>query len=132
MSKIVIVGDPHVGKSPTLGRAGIGSTLNSRIVDQLHLLDHVLERAIHIGAERIVLTGDIFEEPKPPINLITLFIAWLKHCQLYNIAIHIIVGNHDVLRSGSIYTSTLDIISGADLNGVFVHHHILVVHLNII
>ena len=124
MSKIVVIGDPHIGKSVSLGRTGTGNTLNSRIVDQFAILEYALERTVEIGAEHLFISGDVFDEPKPQINLITLFVSWLKQCQLYNINVHIIVGNHDVLRSGNVYTSPLDIISGADFDGVFVHKSI--------
>ena len=38
----VILGDVHLGKIGQLGKAGIGSALNSRIIDQLKLLDWTL------------------------------------------------------------------------------------------
>jgi DNA repair exonuclease SbcCD nuclease subunit len=122
--KVLILGDPHLGRGSTLGKSGLGSTLNSRIVDQLNLLDHVLERAVDTHVEHIIITGDVFEEPKPAINLITLFISWLKSCQAHGITTHIILGNHDCLRSGSVYTSPLDILSEAELEGVNVYKDI--------
>ena len=61
--KIIICGDIHLGQGLMLGKMGAGSTINSRIVDQTNLLDHVLERAIEHNAEQIILTGDIFDDP---------------------------------------------------------------------
>lgn len=122
--KILILGDPHLGRGSILGKSGLGSTLNSRVIDQINLLDHVLERAIENNVEHIIITGDVFEDPKPAINLITLFIGWLKHCAAHNINIHIILGNHDYLRSGSVYTSPLDIISEAELDGITIYKDI--------
>ncbi len=46
MSTAIILGDPHVGKGTNIGKSGIGSSLNSRIVDQLNLLDWTLDRAL--------------------------------------------------------------------------------------
>lgn len=124
MTTAIILGDPHVGKGANLGRAGIGSTLNSRIADQLTLLDWTLDRALENHADHIIITGDVFEDPKPHPALIAMFMSWLKRCQVHDINVHIIVGNHDVLRSGFVYTSPLDIISEADLEGVSIYKDI--------
>src|SRR5271154_3722195 len=106
MTVAIILGDPYIGKNTSQGKAGIGATLNSRIVDQLNLLDWTLERAIEYHVDHIIITGDVFEDPKPLPSLITHFIAWLKKCQVYDIHIHIIMGNHDVFRNGFVYNST--------------------------
>jgi DNA repair exonuclease SbcCD nuclease subunit len=124
MTAAIILGDVHLGKSVAIGKAGIGSNLNSRIADQLNLLDWTLEQAVERGANRIILTGDIFEDPKPHPSLIAMFIAWLKKCQAYNIYVHIILGNHDMLRSGMVFTSSLDIISEIDLDNVSIYKDI--------
>ena len=118
---VLILGDVHLGKSQSIGRVGIGSALNSRISDQMALLDWTLEQATENVVEHIIITGDVFEEPKPHPSLIALFISWLKRCQLHNISVHIIVGNHDLLRSGSVYSSPLDIISEAELEKIYVY-----------
>lgn len=122
--QVIILGDPHVGKGLSIGKSGIGATLNSRIVDQLNLLDWTLERAIEHHVDHIIITGDVFEDPKPLPSLITHFIAWLKKCQVYGIHVHIVMGNHDVFRNGFVYNSTLDIISEVDLENVDVYKDI--------
>lgn len=124
MTTAIILGDVHLGKGTNIGKAGVGSTLNSRIVDQLNLLDWTLDRAIEHLAEHIILTGDIFEDPKPHPGLIALFISWLKKCQVHDVNVHIIRGNHDILRNGFIYTSPLDIVSEADLDKIHVYKDI--------
>lgn len=124
MSHVIILGDVHIGKSVTIGKVGLGSTLNSRIADQLDLLDWVLDQAIENNSEHIIITGDIFEDPKPAPFLITLFIAWLKKCQANSVNIHIILGNHDILRSGNIYISPLDIINEVELEYVNIYKNI--------
>lgn len=124
MSSILILGDPHLGRSLTLGRVGLGSALNSRIVDQLNLLDWTLEQALEHNIDHIVITGDVFEDPKPFPALITLFIGWLQKCSAHDISVHIIMGNHDILRTGNFYTSPLDIVSECELNNVFVYKDI--------
>jgi DNA repair exonuclease SbcCD nuclease subunit len=59
-----------------------------------------------------------------------MFIAWLKKCQAYEVNVHIIVGNHDVLRSGQIYSSPLDIVSEMDLDNVSIYKDIDTVMIN--
>lgn len=124
MPNAIILGDVHLGKGTNIGKAGVGATLNSRIVDQLNLLDWTLDRALEHHSEHIIVTGDVFEEPKPHPALITYFIAWLKKCQVHDVHVHIIVGNHDVLRSGFVYTSPLDIIAEVDLDNVSIYKDI--------
>src|SRR5271170_2080291 len=98
MSKVIILGDPHIGKGVSIGKVTLGSTLNSRVVDQISLLDHVLDRAIDLSADHIIITGDTFEDPKPHPSLLAIFVAWLKKCQVHGVYVHIILGNHDILR----------------------------------
>jgi DNA repair exonuclease SbcCD nuclease subunit len=124
MANALILGDVHLGKGVNIGKSGIGSSLNSRIADQVNLLDWTLDQAEDLFAHDIIITGDVFEETKPPTSLITIFISWLKKCQAHDINVHIIMGNHDILRSGFIYTSPLDIISEVDLDNVFIYKDI--------
>jgi len=120
----IILGDVHLGKGLNIGRTGVGANLNSRIADQLNLLDWTLDLAVERGSGHIFLTGDVFEEPRPNPQLITMFIAWLKKCQAYNIHVHIIMGNHDLYRAGTVFVSSLDIISEMDLENVSVYKDI--------
>ncbi len=129
MSSIILLGDPHIGKSASLGKPTLGSNLNTRLIDQINLLDWTLEQAIEHHSDHIMISGDVFEEPKPHPSIITLFIAWLKKCQAYNIHVHVVMGNHDVLRSGYIYTSPLDIISESELENVSVYKDITTIFL---
>lgn len=124
MSNAIILGDPHLGKGTNIGKSGVGATLNSRIVDQINLLEWTLDQAVERGSDDIIITGDVFEDPKPSPSLITIFIAWLKKCQAYGVNVHIIMGNHDFLRSGYIYNSPLDIISEVELDNVGVYKNI--------
>lgn len=124
MPHAIILGDVHLGKGTNIGKAGVGANLNSRIADQINLLEWTLEQAEECDADDIIVTGDIFEDPKPDPTLITLFISWLKKCQAYNVRVHLIRGNHDILRSGFIYSSPLDIISEVELDNVSVYKDI--------
>jgi len=130
MSNIIILGDPHIGKSTNIGKAGIGSSLNSRISDQLDLLDWTLDQAVEHHASNIIITGDVFDDPKPHPSLITLFMSWLNKCRVYDVSVHIILGNHDILRNGNIIYSPLDIISEAEIDNVFVYKNITTIFID--
>lgn len=121
MSHVIILGDVHLGKNLAQGKTGVGSNLNSRISDQLDLLDWTLDQATEHSVDNIIITGDVFEDPRPHPILITMFIAWLKKCEAYGINVHIIMGNHDMLRSGMVFTSPLDIISEVDLEHISIY-----------
>jgi DNA repair exonuclease SbcCD ATPase subunit/DNA repair exonuclease SbcCD nuclease subunit len=121
MSNVILLGDPHVGKNVSLGKSTLGANLNSRIADQLNLLDWTLDRALDQHSEHIIITGDVFEDPKPHPSLLTMFVSWLKKCQVHNVHVHIIVGNHDILRSGFVYTSPLDVINEVELENVSIY-----------
>jgi len=124
MSSFLIIGDAHLSKGTSLGKTFVGANLNSRILDQLALLDWSLDRALHHHVTDIILTGDVFDDPKPQNSVITLFISWLKKCSISNIKVHIIMGNHDMLRSGNVYNSPLDIVEECEIEGVYVYRHI--------
>lgn len=128
-NRCLIIPDPHLGKASSQGKAGIGGQLNSRTIDQSNLLDWCLDQAIEKLVYDIIVAGDIFEDPKPHPVLITLFMSWLKKCQVHGIRVHIILGNHDLLRSGTSMMSALDIISEADLDGITVYKNISTIYL---
>ena len=130
MTQILILGDPHLGKNVSLGKTNLGSNLNTRLVDQLNLLDWTLEQAIDSHSSHIIISGDVFEDPKPHPSIIALFLNWLKKCQAYNIHVHIVMGNHDVLRSGFVYTSPLDIINEAELDNVSIYKDLSTVFID--
>ncbi|MAE86129.1 MAG: hypothetical protein CMB80_25555 [Flammeovirgaceae bacterium] len=121
MSVTLIVGDLHLGKGVGIGKPGVGSSLNSRVVDQLCLLDWVLDRAIEVNAGAIILAGDICEDIKPDYVLIELFVEWLKRCSVHYIEVHIIAGNHDLKRTGARFSSYLDLITTVDLPDIHVY-----------
>lgn len=121
MSKTLIIPDVHLGKGVSIGKPGIGTALNSRVVDQFNLLDWILETAIERHVSCIIFTGDIFEDVKPDYVLVDNLVRWLIRCDQQCIDIHIIAGNHDIKRSGAHYTSPLDIIQSLDLTYISVY-----------
>ncbi|KKN61003.1 hypothetical protein LCGC14_0526280 [marine sediment metagenome] len=124
MSLTLIVGDIHLGRSVSIGKPGIGSALNSRIQDQMKLLDWVVDQAIENDISSVILTGDICQDPKPDYYLIEIFIEFLKKLEVYNIDVDIIAGNHDIKRTGSHYKSFLDLITVAELPTVHIHKYV--------
>lgn len=128
MSTTIILGDPHLGKGLSIGKQGIGSSLNSRIIDQFNILEWTLSKATEFMARNIIITGDVFDDAKPHPTIITLFLSWLKKCTDNDIDVHIIAGNHDILRSGQFYMSALDVISAADMDGVHIYKHMSTLH----
>lgn len=124
MSIVLIVGDVHLGKGVSIGRPGIGNAINSRIIDQINLLDWVLDQATEHHVDDIILTGDICEDTKPDYSIIELFVDWLNRCSVSNINTHIVFGNHDLKRTGARHASYLDLIGKMHIPGVFVYKNI--------
>lgn len=128
MSKTLIIGDIHIGKGTSLGKNMPPPTMNSRITDQIKLLDWIIDIIHENDVEQIILTGDIFEEARPEYYLFKIFIDWLKRLELEGIDCHIVSGNHDIKRSGNVVTSVLDIISSLDFDHIFYHKTITTIH----
>jgi len=129
MIKLMILGDVHLGKSLSLGKPNLGS-LNTRILDQLDLLNFTLEQAMHHQVDHLVITGDIFDDPKPQTYLVTLFIRWLQQCSTNNITVHLIAGNHDLLRSGNFTYSPLDIVAESEIPNIHIYKEIDTINLD--
>lgn len=127
-NKTIIVGDLHLGKGLSIGKPAADGGLNSRLSDQVRLLNWVLNFGICRHINRIIITGDVFDEIKPDSNLIVIFMEWLKQCEDYGIDVHIIVGNHDLKRIGNRYTSILNVVDSAGFNHVFIHNSFYTLH----
>lgn len=123
-NKVLIIPDSHIGGHANLSKNVVGSAINTRLVDQLNLLDWALDQAIYNDVDNIIMSGDIFDSPQPPSHMMANFISWLQKCNINNIFVHIITGNHDLLRNGFTTTSSLDIITEANLDNVSVYKDI--------
>lgn len=129
--KAILIGDAHIGKIGNLGKSGLGNTLNSRVQDQIKLLDWCLDQAILNDVFTIIMTGDVFETNNPSAILYSLFIDWLKRCLSHNIDVHIILGNHELIKcNGNIVSSALDVIERVELDNVHVYKFIDTVHFD--
>lgn len=114
----LIVGDIHLGRSLSIGKPASGGQLNSRVQDQLDLLNWISEKAEELDVDHIFMTGDVYHESRPHPELIKHFMSWCKRDSKKK---HIVVGNHDIIRSGSYTSSALDIIPALDIPGVHVY-----------
>src|SRR5690606_8795787 len=128
--KFIILGDIHIGKSTAIGKPGAGKGLNSRIQDQIDLLDWVLDTAVKNNVNHIFVTGDVYEDPKPHPTFINLFMLWLKRCEKEGVYVDIIGGNHDILRTGSYTTSALDIVPSIEMDYACAYKEVNTINLD--
>ena len=127
-NKTIIVGDLHLGKGLSIGKPAADGGLNSRLSDQVRLLNWIFDCSINRNVNRIIITGDVFDETKPDSNLIVIFMDWLRQCEDYGIDVHIVVGNHDLKRIGNRYTSILNVIGSAGFDRVFIYNSFYTLH----
>ena len=119
--KCLILGDVHLGKSSSIGKSAELGQLNSRIQDQVDLLNWAYDQCILANTKYIVITGDVYQDFRPHPTIIGIFMRWLKKCERANIQIHIVMGNHDILRSGQYIVSALDLVSELEMDCATVH-----------
>jgi DNA repair exonuclease SbcCD nuclease subunit len=124
--KHIILGDIHLGKGTGIGKPATGKGLNSRTQDKMDLLEGVMRMAA-TNCAHIIITGDIYDEPRPHPELINEFMGWLIGCETMGIKVHIIAGNHDIIRTGSYITSAVDLVNTCNMKAEFykdvtIHH----------
>jgi len=123
--KCLIIGDLHIGRSLHMGKPAELGRLNSRIQDQVDLLDWVYQQCVQDPDLRhIIITGDVYQDYRPHPAVISIFMRWLKKCEKLGIEVHIIMGNHDILRSGQYVVSALDLVSELELTNATVHKQV--------
>jgi exonuclease SbcD len=126
----LILGDIHLGKGLSVGRPAEQGNLNSRIQDQIDLLDWAYEYCLDKHIEHIIITGDVYQDYRPHPAVISIFMRWLKKCERSAVTVHIVMGNHDILRSGQYVVSALDLVSELELEGATVYKDISRVELD--
>lgn len=114
--KHIILGDVHLGRSLNIGKPASGKNLNSRVQDQLDLLHWVEDLASADDCKHVVITGDVYHDPRPHPAIINLFMSFLKQGEDKGIKYDIVAGNHDILRTGNYVLSALDLVPTVDLN----------------
>lgn len=108
--KLLILGDLHIGKGLSIGRPAENGKFNSRIQDQINLLNWVRDLCVDKGIKDIFITGDVYQDYRPHPAVIGIFMIWLKTCAKSDINVHIVMGNHDILRTGQYVVSALDLV----------------------
>jgi len=119
--KCLILGDLHIGRGISIGRSAELGQLNSRIQDQVDLLDWSYDQCIKTKTNLIAITGDVYQDFRPHPAVIGIFMRWLKKCERAGIMVHIVMGNHDILRSGQYVVSALDLVSELEMDHANVH-----------
>jgi DNA repair exonuclease SbcCD nuclease subunit len=119
--KVLILGDIHLGRSTTIGKSAELGQLNSRIQDQVDLLNWSYDQCITTNTKMIVITGDVYHDFRPHPTIIGIFMRFLKRCEHAGINVHIVMGNHDILRSGQYIVSALDLVSELEMSFANVH-----------
>ena len=116
--KFLIMPDLHFGQK-SFGRDH-PDKLNSRIQDQLYLMEFIYETAKKQNIDQLIMTGDVFDKENPEPILISTFFKWLTKCaELFRV--DIVVGNHDIKRVGNNIISILDTIPAARVKNCFIH-----------
>src|SRR5690606_33436597 len=59
-----------------------------------------------------------------------IFMRWLKKCERGGVQVHIVMGNHDILRSGQYVVSALDLVSELELEGATVYKNVTRIELD--
>lgn len=126
----LVLGDLHIGRGISIGKPAEQGKLNSRIQDQIDLLDWAYEQCLDKYIENIVITGDVYQDYRPHPAVIGIFMRWLKKCERSAINVHIVMGNHDILRSGQYVVSALDLVSELELEGATVYKNITRIELD--
>jgi exonuclease SbcD len=122
--KCLILGDLHIGKGISAGRPAEQGKLNSRIQDQIDLLNWAYRQCVQQEVKHIVITGDVYQDFRPHPAVIGIFMRWLKLCERAEIEVHIVMGNHDILRSGQYVVSALDLVSELELQSANVYKNV--------
>jgi exonuclease SbcD len=110
MARILIIPDLHLGANLSVGKTAKVGELNSRTQDKIKLLLWIVDMVVLHKVDRVVFTGDIFEDPKPDYIFFEILLDFFSHLEELKIPYHIIWGNHDFTRRGDKYFSVLDLI----------------------
>ena len=115
---LCIVPDLHFGQK-SFGK-DYPDKLNSRIQDQLYLMEFIYEETKKRKVNQLIMTGDVFDKEAPEPILISTFFKWLT--KVAEIArVDIVIGNHDIKRIGNNIISILDTIPAARIKNCFIH-----------
>jgi len=116
--RFLTIGDLHLGKGLDVGKPATPGSLPSRTQDRLNLLSWCLQKAQEHKATHLVFTGDVFEDVKPDYSLVELLFKFLNQCNDQKLQVVIVVGNHELRRTGTQYFTVLDLVTSANFTHV--------------
>ena len=89
MSRIFFVADPHVGAD----KFGLtGPEWNEPLVEVMSEAE---------DGDVVIVAGDLFHRRNPSVQEYTEIVNILRNAQTRNITVHLLVGNHDLIRPGT-------------------------------
>ena len=125
--RYVILGDPHFGGGYSLGKIDSEKQLNSRLLDHAKTMNSVIDYCADNFIDTLIITGDVFEHRRPDSSQISIFSGLLARLSDLDIHTHIVVGNHDIIRSHN--ATTIDMLKKLKLSHVHVWSEIETVHI---
>lgn len=109
--RVAVIGDTHLGR--TLYGYDLTPSIRSTMYSFFRFCqEHDIKTAVHLG--------DLFDTPRPHLALEKLAIQWCNEFERAGIALHLLVGNHDVVSKGGI-NSALAPLKAIDYQHVMVH-----------
>ena len=115
--RVIICGDSHIGAVFGLGKTKKDGG-NTRVDDYEKTFNYIIDYAIETKADVFVQTGDVFETRNPSSEHMEVVNRGLKKLSKNNISSVIIMGNHDYVRCGKNYSSSIATLSAKDYPNV--------------
>ncbi len=63
--------------------------------DQRHILDQIIQLAGEHGPQAVLVSGDVYDKPVPPVEAVKLLESFLLHLNALDVTVVMIAGNHD-------------------------------------
>lgn len=96
--KIVHTGDLHLGIE-SYGKNEENLPVNTRVTDFFKSLDYIVDYSISNDVDLFLIAGDIYEQREPSVYIQNEFSKRLIRLLEANIAIVLLIGNHDSLTA---------------------------------
>lgn len=119
MKLVCMLGDPHFGASYSLGGIDNNIQINNRLLDYGKTFDFVIDHILNNKIPHIIILGDNFEHNRPSPVELSLFAKKLHRLVEQDVNVHIIVGNHDLIRSNK--ATTLDVFKQLKLPNINIY-----------
>jgi len=127
--KILITSDLHLKLTDANGI--IENGLNSRLKDNLSILDTMAKSTIDNHIDVVVIAGDIFDKINPSEKLRKLFVDhFVSPLIKNNIGLIILMGNHDTNLDTVSFESEISILNSAGYDGIVLIREVSVLEFN--